>query len=249
MGHIYAPGRGRRVRPGAASAAPPHGRTEASLCAGHARRRRAARAARLDALLPLAAAAALLMTAASAPVVASTAAAAAARRRATCDWRLVQQNVYSSLGDLPSLGLSSGESICWGGHWCGAGNRLSLTQFVMMNASTVRSLMGQPHPNSTAPVTRNVTSMIILDIEQPVPYSDLHKMNDTLLAAVVAAVRLRVRTAQELFPYATVALYNQRMDPDSTAALKGYHRASLLGMYDEVSHLVPVLYLKGGDGA
>ena len=61
-------------------------------------------------------------------------------------------------------------------------------------------------------------------------------------------MRLRIRTARSLFPKSTVALYNQRMRTNSSAALEGYRRASRLGLYDDVSHLIPVLYLKG-DGS
>ena len=172
---------------------------------------------------------------------------------ACADWRLVQQDEYSRLADLPRLGLSSGESICWGGHWCGAGDKLDLAQFVAMNASTVRALMAtpdkKPSANASGPTTHaNTTSLIVLDIEHPLSFSTMGEMSDTLLASVVAAVRLRIRTARSLFPKSTVALYNQRMRTNSSAALEGYRRASRLGLYDDVSHLIPVLYLKG-DGS
>lgn len=72
------------------------------------------------------------------------------------------------------------------------------------------------------------------------------QLNASLLAAVVNATRLRIQVARELMPNAGIGLYaTVRGFEGCTSAgpMEGFHRAAALGVFDDITHLVPVLYM------
>ena len=90
----------------------------------------------------------------------------------------------------------------------------------------------------------DTTSLVILDLEYPIQYNEMWFYNDSLLAAIVGAVRRRVQITQTIFPRAPIALYDEHAQLNATV-LEGYRRASALGLWDDVALLIPVLYMGG----
>ena len=89
------------------------------------------------------------------------------------------------------------------------------------------------------------TNVIVLDLEYPFPWvhpCEYGTLNDTTLAAVVNATRARITVIRSIFPQAGLALYSTAGCTDPTA-IKGYQRAAALGLFDDLTHLVPVLYM------
>ena len=86
------------------------------------------------------------------------------------------------------------------------------------------------------------SNLVILDLERPVQYNDLYLHNDSVLTALVAAIRRRVQIARRVLPNAEVALYDGHAKNNATI-IEGYQRAARLGLWDDVDYLIPVLYL------
>lgn len=163
----------------------------------------------------------------------------------SCDYRLVEETRYSTFGThfLGSIGLTSGSSLCTNAYISGLNPNMTLQDFVNQNASQIRALA---EADLLPVVNRTPGSLVVLDIEKPVLYDTMGTWNASLLQHVVAAVRMRVNVVKALLPGVNVALYNQHVPAaNDTQAWDGYKRASQLGLWDDVSHLVPVLYLGG----
>ena len=123
---------------------------------------------------------------------------------------------------------------------------MTLQQYLAMDRSQISNVMRQ----RLLPKVRGgaaTTDIVILDIESPkgVHPREYGELNDTLLAAVVRATRLRLQVARSLMPRAGLALYATALN-STPAAIQAYHRARTLGLWDEVTHLVPVLYTGPG---
>eukprot|EP01047_Picozoa_sp_COSAG01_P022303 COSAG01_NODE_1319_length_10746_cov_23.542125_10_plen_370_part_00 len=91
----------------------------------------------------------------------------------------------------------------------------------------------------------STTNVLILDLEYPFPWvhpCEYGGLNDTALAAVVAATRRRVRVIRQVLPNAGVALYSTVGCTDPKA-LTGYSKAAQLGLFNELTYLVPVVYM------
>ena len=72
------------------------------------------------------------------------------------------------------------------------------------------------------------------------------QLNASTLAAVVNATRLRIQVARELMPRAGVGLYATVRGFDGCTGpgpMAGFQRAAALGVLDDLTHLVPVLYM------
>jgi hypothetical protein len=89
------------------------------------------------------------------------------------------------------------------------------------------------------------TNVIILDLEYPFPWvhpCEYGTLNASTLAAVVNATRLRVQVIRELMPHAGIGLYST-VGCVSPSAQQGYLKAAALGLFDEITHLVLVMYM------
>eukprot|EP00937_MAST-01D_sp_MAST-1D-sp2_P006381 g6381.t1 len=158
---------------------------------------------------------------------------------ATCDYRLVEESKYSSFS-VHSLGLSVNRSICMNDYFSTSHNDMTLKDVIDASNDTIRTnaLKIAEHAHNGT----NTTSLIILDVEYPVQYNQMWFQNDTMLADIVLAVRRRVQITRQLFPRAPVALYDEQCSSNKTV-IAGYRRAAALGLWDDVTYLVPVLYL------
>jgi len=93
------------------------------------------------------------------------------------------------------------------------------------------------------------TNVVILDLEYPFQYvhpCQWGQLNASTLAAVVNATRLRIQVARELMPKAGLALYATVRGFDGCTGpgpMAGFHLAAALGVFDDLTHLVPVLYM------
>ena len=152
---------------------------------------------------------------------------------------------YSAL-DVRPLGFHTNRSVCTNADDSLAGKAVSLAHFLNASHAAVITAMNKsllPHVRGGA-ATRD---LVIQDLESPEgihprKYGDL---NDTQLAAVVKATKLRLQVARELMPFAGIALYATAVN-SSAAAIAGYKRAGKLGLWDLLTHLVPVLYTGPG---
>ena len=167
------------------------------------------------------------------------AAAAAAAAAPTCDYRLVEESKYSAF----SLhGLSTTKSICMNDYFSTSHADMTLQDVIDAPNATIRenALKIAAHTiNGT-----DTTSLVILDLEYPIQYNEMWYYNDSLLAAIVGAVRRRVQITQTIFPRAPIALYDEHAQLNATV-MEGYRRASALGLWDDVAFLIPVLYMGG----
>jgi hypothetical protein len=161
-----------------------------------------------------------------------------------CEYWLVEESDagdYSQL-DVRVLGFQTNRSVCTNADDSGAGKSTSLPQFLAINRSQLTRLITQ----HLLPKVRGgaaTTDIVILDLESPrgIHPRGYGELNDTMLAAVVRATRLRLQVARALMPHAGIALYGTAVN-SSAGAVLGYKRAAALGLWDDVTHLVPVLY-------
>ena len=208
----------------------------------------------LTLLMPLALSMLLL-----APAVAPAAAAAGGNGSATCEyWLAEESNVggYSKY-NLSGTGLQTNRTISVNGDDFGAGKtmpypngtlshaKMTLDDYLYsFNRTWLRSLIAKRMVPRMADGALT-TNVIILDLEYPFPWvhpCEYGTLNDTTLAAVVNATRLRVQVIRELMPHAGVGLYST-VGCVSPSAETGYIRAAKLGLFDELTHLVPVMYM------
>lgn len=91
----------------------------------------------------------------------------------------------------------------------------------------------------------NSTNVIVLDLEFPFPWvhpCEYGTLNQSTLEAVVNATKLRISVIRDLFPRAGLGLYSTAGCTDPTA-VAGYRKAAQLGLFDGLTHLVPVVYM------
>jgi hypothetical protein len=165
-----------------------------------------------------------------------------------CEYWLTEESDngdYSKL-DVGELGFQTNRSVCTNADDAGAGKAITLQQYIQLGRAQLTNLMTE----RLLPKVRGgaaTTDIVILDIESPkgVHPRGYGELNDTLLAAVVNATRLRLQIARSLMPHAGLALYATALN-STPGAIHGYHRARDLGLWDEVTHLVPVLYTGPG---
>jgi hypothetical protein len=161
-----------------------------------------------------------------------------------CEYWLTEESDdgdYSKL-DVRELGFQTNRSVCVNADDVGAGKAVALRQYIQLGRAQLTKLMTE----RLLPKVRGgaaTTDIVILDIESPqgVHPRGYGELNDTLLAAVVKATQLRLQVARSIMPHAGLALYATALNstPD---AIQGYRRARDLGLWDDVTHLVPVLY-------
>ena len=165
----------------------------------------------------------------------------AAAATTTCDFRLVEETRYTSF-NLASLGLNTrGKSLCANGYFSGThGGNETLDDFLAQSEAYIRNETLKLIPALAGGAQS--TDLVVLDIEKPVDFQALWQYDDSLLASVVAALRMRVRVVRSLVPHAPLALYGQHTSSNATVAA-GYTRAVQLGLFDDVDYLAPVLYL------
>ena len=129
--------------------------------------------------------------------------AAAAAAAPTCDYRLVEESKYSAF----SLhGLSTTKSICMNDYFSTSHDDMTLQDVIDAPNATIREnalKIAKRTINGT-----DTTSLVILDLEYPIQYNEMWFYNDSLLAAIVGAVRRRVQITQSIFPRAPIALYD-----------------------------------------
>ena len=156
----------------------------------------------------------------------------------TCDFRATEETRYTAF-NLTSLGINTkGRSICANGYFSGStGHPQTLSDFLGQSEEYVRTQTLKLVPALAGGA--ETTDLIVLDIEYPVQYNDLWQYPDSLLASVVAAVRMRVQVARSIVPHAPLSFYGQHISSNATIA-EGYARAAKLGLYDDVDYLVPV---------
>jgi len=158
----------------------------------------------------------------------------------TCDWRLVEQNVYSSWGaQLRALGFANNRSICISGGHFGDGNTDPVAKFLTYNHSTVSSMVAR----NVVPAVgaRDYTGLIVMDLERTAAPSKFAKYSTSFLRQVVSAILLRVSVTREFFPCAKLAVYGTGIS--DTAQLRAFERAGTLGLWDELDYLIPSCYL------
>ena len=158
----------------------------------------------------------------------------------TCDWRLVEQNVYSSWGaQLRALGFANNRSICISGGHFGDGNTDPVAKFLTYNHSTVSSMVAR---NVVLAVgARDYTGLIVMDLERTAAPSKFAKYSTSFLWQVVSVILLRVSVTREFFPCAKLAVYGTGIS--DTAQLRAFERAGTLGLWDELDYLIPSFYL------
>ena len=168
-----------------------------------------------------------------------------------CEFWIVEQNNYSQLPDLDaSLGLQANRSISISGWAFGGASKApcrdatSCAAFITENDTALRVTIAA----NVVPLVRNPTDLVVYDLEHPVNLATLNLLDDATLEAVVNATRRRLRITRELLPHASLAMYGTAGHGADTPAgtLAGYKRAGALGMWDELTHLVPVLYTGPG---
>lgn len=138
----------------------------------------------------------------------------------------------------------AGGQICTNADTAGAGKAVTLQQYLAMDRIQITKTMRQ----RLLPKVRGgtaTTDIVILDIESPKGVRGYGELNDTMLAAVVKATQLRLQVARSLMPHAGLALYATALN-STPAAIQAYRRARMLGLWDDVTHLVPVLYTGPG---
>ena len=178
-----------------------------------------------------------------------------------CDYWIMQESNaggYSKL-NLTSLGLQTHRTISVNGDDFGAGKTMpfengTLSKVPMGLVEYTNATFFTPSLLKSLIIKRMVpringgqssTNVIVLDLEYPFPWvhpCEYGTLNQSTLAAVVKATRTRIHVIRQVFPNAGLALYSTAGCTDPTA-LKGYERAAALGLFDELTHLVPVLYM------
>ena len=218
-------------------------------------------------LLLLSAALGSTPTAAESPaspaaVTAAAAAAAAAAGVVPCEYWLCEESAtggYSKL-NVSALGLQTNRTIAVNANTFGAGKTmpfpngslshvpLTLRDYLAFTRSELRSIMTlRLLPKVLGGAA--TTNVVILDLEYPFQYvhpCQWGQLNASTLAAVVNATRLRIQVARELMPKAGLALYATVRGFDGCTGpgpMAGFHRAAALGVFDDLTHLVPVLYM------
>ena len=148
---------------------------------------------------------------------------------------------YSKL-NVSSLGFQTNRSVCTNADDSLAGKSVTLAEYLEAKHSDVTKSIKEnllPHVRGGAATM----DLVIQDLESP---KGIHprlygELNDTQLAKVVQATRLRIQVARELMPNASLALYATAVNA-SSSAITGYRRAAKLGLWDQLTHLIPVLY-------
>lgn len=182
------------------------------------------------------------------PLVAGLCLLSAGGATLPCEYWLTEESDngdYSKL-DVRELGFQTNRSVCTNADDAGAGKAITLQQYIQLGRAQLTKLMRE----RLLPKVRGgaaTTDIVILDIESPkgVHPRGYGELNNTLLAAVVKATRLRLQVARSLMPHAGLALYATALNT-TPKAIQAYRRARDLGLWDEVTHLVPVLYTGPG---
>jgi hypothetical protein len=179
-----------------------------------------------------------------------------------CEYWLCEESAtgpYSKL-NVSALGLKANATISMNANTFGAGKTmpfpngtlskvpLTLRDFLEFNRSALKRIMTQRMlPKVVGGAA--TTNVVILDLEYPFQYvhpCQWGTLNASTLAAVVNATRLRIQVARELMPKAGVALYATVRGFDGCSGpgpMAGFQRAAALGVFDDLTHLVPVLYM------
>eukprot|EP01043_Picozoa_sp_COSAG02_P058090 COSAG02_NODE_7170_length_3138_cov_113.769231_1_plen_327_part_00 len=182
----------------------------------------------------------------------------------TCDFRLVEENRLSAWSEeLREIGVRGDNSLCIAGlamtNWHNPNATFDLDRFCTV---TREELLVFVH-SKVLPVLNNDTEwrgLLTMDLENEVRPDLFHAFDDTKLAAVVEAMKLRVSVLREVLPHAGVSMYavpspfenltglpqSDRLINTSTRfeiAAQGYQRASRLGLFDEMAYTSPSLYM------
>ena len=183
----------------------------------------------------------------------------------TCDFRLAEENKISAWGaQLRQLGISGNSSVTVQaglGPPRGPNATANLERFY---AATRQELLDNVRMH-LLPTLGNDTQwggLLTLDLEQEVRPDFFHAFDDEKLAAVVAAMRLRVSVLREVFPIANVSMYATPSPFENLTgiphpqvintsarfaqAAQGYARASKLGLFDDMAFTTPSLYMGPG---
>jgi hypothetical protein len=166
-----------------------------------------------------------------------------------CDgYWLVEESDAGDYSDLPvaNLGLHTNRSICTNADDSLAGKAVSLDRYFSATRAEVEQAMRE-HLLPRVRGGASTTQLIIQDLESPKGIHPRHygELNDTQLAKVVQATKLRIQVARELMPSADLAIYATAVNA-SAGAVAGYKRAGELGLWDELTYLIPVLYTGPG---
>ena len=169
---------------------------------------------------------------------------ASSTRASNCSrYWLTEQDVYSSF-DLASLGIEVG-AVSINDDYFSAGGGRSLEQMLRASEKTVESaLLEYVVPRVQG--GRNGTVLVVMDLESPANPGNLSGFDDTELLDVVHAFQLRICVMRRLFPHVKLALYGTVEGIYLPGSLTGLHRASALGLFDDIDYLIPVLYTGPG---
>jgi hypothetical protein len=128
---------------------------------------------------------------------------------------------------MDSLGISINRSICMNDYFSSTHSDMTMQEVISTPNDTIRTNALKIVPRVLGGTSS--TNLIILDV-------------DSLLAALVGAVRRRVQITRQIFPMAKLALYDEHAQKNETV-MDGYRRAAKLGLWDDVDYMIPVLYL------
>lgn len=103
-------------------------------------------------------------------------------------------------------------------------------------------------------IDRDTDGIVIIDMESPVHPRDWWTYEDPDQLAILNAVKMRINVAHTLLPNAKLSLYGvafphrlgDNNDPDFIARMETFARASDEGVFDNLTYLTPVLYIRYG---
>jgi hypothetical protein len=179
-----------------------------------------------------------------------------------CEYWLCEESAtgpYSKL-NVSILGLQTNRTISVNANTFGAGKTMPFPNGSLSKVPlTLRDYLAFTRPQLKSIMTLRLlpkvlggaatTNVVILDLEYPFQYvhpCQWGQLNASTLAAVVNATRLRIQVARELMPKAGLALYATVRGFDGCTGpgpMTGFKRAAALGVFDDLTHLVPVLYM------
>ncbi|MEE2829693.1 MAG: putative metal-binding motif-containing protein [Myxococcota bacterium] len=167
----------------------------------------------------------------------------------TCEIHLVEQGRFSDL-DLTGTGLEVG-SISVNGSAVKSGINHELEDFLGFTEEQIASTFSN-YVASHGPFTEE--TIVILDIEHPVHPREFHNYLDSpeLFSEIIDAFRRRITVARSILPKNPIALYGvvvphgQGSETGFAGSNAGYQAAIEHGLYDELDHIVPVIYHRFG---